>query len=88
VEVRPIKVSRQIDREVVVASGVKAGDHVITEVPQALQTGAAVRLADSAGTGEKGKKGKKGKKKGEGKKEAGANTEESSKGEQAKAAEK
>lgn len=87
VEVRPIKISRQIGREVVVASGVKAGDRVITEIPQALQTGATVRLAEGAGTGEKGKKGKKGKK-GEGKKDAGEKKEETGKGEQGKAAEK
>ena len=86
VEVRPIKISRQIGREVVVASGVKAGDRVITEIPQALQTGATVRLAGGEGTGEKGKKGKKGKK-GEGKKDA-AKKEEGGKGEQGKAAEK
>lgn len=74
VQVQPVKVSRQIGNEVVIASGVKAGDHVITEIPQALQPGAAVRLAgadDKKGSGEKGKgKGKgKGGKKGEGKSE-------------------
>ena len=74
VQIQPVKVSRQIGNEVVIASGVKAGDHVITEVPQALQAGAAVRLAgadDKQGSGEKGKgKGKgKGSKKGEGKSE-------------------
>jgi len=74
VQVQPVKVSRQIGNEVVIASGVKAGDHVITEIPQALQQGAAVRLAgadDKKGSGEKGKgKGKgKGGKKGEGKSE-------------------
>ena len=74
VQVQPVKVSRQIGNEVVIASGVKAGDHVITEIPQALQPGAAVRLAgadDKQGSGEKGKgKGKgKGSKKGEGKSE-------------------
>ena len=74
VQVQPVKVSRQIGNEVVIASGVKAGDHVITEIPQALQAGAAVRLAgadDKKGSGEKGKgKGKgKGGKKGEGKSE-------------------
>jgi multidrug efflux system membrane fusion protein len=74
VQIQPVKVSRQIGNEVVIASGVKAGDHVITEIPQALQPGAAVRLAgadDKKGSGEKGKgKGKgKGGKKGEGKSE-------------------
>ena len=58
VQVRPVKVSRQIGNEVVIASGVKAGDHIITEIPQALQPGATVRLAgadDKKGSGEKGK---------------------------------
>ncbi len=75
VQVQPIKISRQIGTEVVVAAGVKAGDHVITEIPQALQPGATVRIGGAdGGGGEKGKgkgKGKKGKdgKKGEGKTE-------------------
>jgi len=58
VQVQPVKVSRQIGNEVVIASGVKAGDHIITEIPQALQPGATVRLAgadDKKGSGEKGK---------------------------------
>ncbi|MBI1965119.1 MAG: efflux RND transporter periplasmic adaptor subunit [Betaproteobacteria bacterium] len=62
--VQPVKVSRQIGNEVVIASGIKAGDRVITEIPQALEQGATVRLAgaEGAGSGEKGKgKGKKGK---------------------------
>ena len=70
VVVQPVKVARQIGNEVVIASGVKAGDQVITEIPQALQAGATVRLAGSGPAGEPGKsKGKKGKggKKGEGK---------------------
>jgi RND family efflux transporter MFP subunit len=89
VRVRPIKIARQIGKEVVIESGVKAGDQVITEIPQALQAGAVVRLADGAPAGEKGKKGKKGKgKKGEGKKDDGAKTDEGGKGEQGKPAEK
>jgi multidrug efflux system membrane fusion protein len=71
VQVRPVKIARQIGNEVVIASGVKAGDHVITEIPQALQPGATVRLAGAEG-GEKGKgkgKGKKGKEGKEGKDE-------------------
>ena len=72
--VQPVKVSRQIGSEVVIASGVRAGDRVITEIPQALQPGMAVRLAgadDKKGGGEKGTgKGKgKGGKKSEGKSE-------------------
>jgi multidrug efflux system membrane fusion protein len=60
--VRPVKVAHQIGSEVVIAAGVKAGDHVITEIPQALQPGATVRLAGAeAAAGSKGKgKGKKG----------------------------
>jgi multidrug efflux system membrane fusion protein len=72
VQVRPIRVSRQIGGEVVVAGGLKPGDRVITAIPQALQPGAVVRVADGEAKeiGEKGK-GKKGKggKKDEGKSE-------------------
>ncbi|HXF65869.1 MAG TPA: efflux RND transporter periplasmic adaptor subunit [Burkholderiales bacterium] len=62
VQVRPVKVARQIGQEVVIASGIQAGDRVITEIPQALQPGAAVRIAGAEGAGgaEKGK-GSKGK---------------------------
>lgn len=72
VQVQPVKVSRQIGNEVVIASGVKAGGYVITEIPQALQTGATVQVAGAQDKlrGEKGKeKGKKGNKS-EGKAEA------------------
>jgi multidrug efflux system membrane fusion protein len=71
VVVRPVRISRQLGSEIVIASGIKAGDRVITEIPQALQPGATVRLAGSESTGEKGK-GKKGKspKKNEGKSES------------------
>jgi multidrug efflux system membrane fusion protein len=67
VQVRPVKVSRQIGQEVVIASGLKAGDRVITEIPQALQPGATVRIADAEGAPAQRAKGKKGKgdKKGE-----------------------
>jgi membrane fusion protein, multidrug efflux system len=75
VKVQPINVARQLGGEVVIASGVKAGDRVITEIPQALTPGATVQLAgaDSKG-GKSGKgKGKKGEgKKGEGKSEPSA----------------
>ncbi len=69
VEVRPVKVSRQLGNEVVIAEGVKAGDHIITEIPQALRPGATVRLAEEAGGGGEKRKGKGGKK-GEGKAKA------------------
>lgn len=67
VQVQPVKVSRQIGSEVVIASGIKAGDQVITEIPQALQPGGTVQLADGDGKGRSEKKGK-GKGKGKGKK--------------------
>lgn len=72
VEIRPVKISRQLGGEIVIASGVAAGDHVITEIPQALRPGATVRIADAAADGgEKKGKGKgKGGKKGEGKADA------------------
>ena len=45
VKVQPVKVSRQLGAEVVIATGIKAGDRVITEIPQALTPGATVQLA-------------------------------------------
>jgi membrane fusion protein, multidrug efflux system len=78
VQVRPVKVARQIGSEVVIASGIKAGDQVITEIPQALQQGATVRVAGGDVPGEKGKgKGKKGK----GKKDDAGKGESGTKGE-------
>jgi multidrug efflux system membrane fusion protein len=71
VQVRPVKISRQIGNDVIIASGVKPGDQVITEIPQALQTGAAVRVAEADGKPGEKKKGK-GKGKGKGKKKAEA----------------
>lgn len=56
VQVQPIVVSRQIGGDVVVSKGVKAGDRVITEIPQALQPGARVQVSGESGNrGEKGK---------------------------------
>ncbi len=66
VEIRPVKVSRQIGSEVVIASGVSAGDRIITNIPQALRPGSTVKVADPAADGEK-----KGKGKGKGKKSEG-----------------
>jgi hypothetical protein len=69
VQVQPVKISRQIGGDVVIAAGVKGGDRIITEIPQALQPGVMVRLAGSEGKdgaeqvkgkGKKGKAGKKG----------------------------
>lgn len=68
VQVRPVKVSRQIGGEIVIASGVQAGDSIITEIPQALQEGASVRLAGTeaaVGKGKADRKGKKGGRKGD-----------------------
>lgn len=64
VRVQPVKISRQIRNEVVIATGIKPGDQVITEIPQALEPGATVRLAgaERAGDKAKGKKGIDGKK--------------------------
>lgn len=71
VQVQPVKVSRQIGGDVVIAAGVKAGDRVITEIPQALQPGGPVRVAGSEdrikGKGKKGKGGKKEEKMSDGK---------------------
>jgi multidrug efflux system membrane fusion protein len=59
VQVRPIKISRQIGEEVVIASGLKVGDRVITEIPQALQPGATVRVRGAEdGPGKEPRKGK------------------------------
>jgi multidrug efflux system membrane fusion protein len=69
VKVQPVKVSRQIRGDVVIAEGIKAGDRVITEIPQTLNPGSTVQLAGE-GKGEKGKG--KGGKKGEGKAEGKA----------------
>lgn len=64
VKVQPVTVSRQLGAEIVIATGVKAGDRVITQIPQALAPGATVTVAgEGKGGGAKGEKGKgKGKK--------------------------
>ena len=71
VQVRPVSVSRQLGPDVVIAQGVKAGDLLITEIPQALQPGAMVRIAGSEpaekGKGKKGTGGKKSSKQSEAK---------------------
>jgi multidrug efflux system membrane fusion protein len=67
VKVQPVVVSRQLAGDVVIASGIKAGDRVITEIPQALTPGATVQLAGDGRPGAKGEKAKgKGGKKAEG----------------------
>lgn len=62
VKVQPVKIARQLGAEVVIASGVQAGDRVITEIPQTLTPGATVQLAGAESKGGKGGKGKGGKK--------------------------
>jgi multidrug efflux system membrane fusion protein len=77
VVVRQVKVSRQIGPEVVIADGIKPGDQVITDFPQALQPGGTVRIAGNelgekgGENSKKGKGGKKGKKKSESKLKGG-----------------
>lgn len=72
VQMQPVTVSRQIGGEVVIASGVKAGDQVVTEIPQALQIGSTVKVIGADGRdGTKSKEGRKGEGKG-GKKGEGA----------------
>jgi multidrug efflux system membrane fusion protein len=62
VKVQPVTISRQLGNEVVIASGVKPGDRVITEIPQALTPGATVQVAGADAKGDKAGKGKGGKK--------------------------
>ena len=62
VKVQPITVARQLAGEIVIGSGVKPGDRVISDFPQALAPGATVQLAGAETKGGKGGKGKGGKK--------------------------
>jgi multidrug efflux system membrane fusion protein len=62
-KIQPVKVSRQIGGEVVIAEGIKAGDLVLTEIPQAIAPGTEVQIAGAEGAG----KGRDGKGRGEGK---------------------
>jgi hypothetical protein len=62
-KIQPVKVSRQIGGEVVIAEGIKAGDLVLTEIPQAIAPGAEVQIIGAEGAG----KGRDGKGRGEGK---------------------
>ncbi len=61
VRVRQVTVARQLGDQVVIAKGLKGGERLITEVPQALTEGAQVQVRAA---GEAGKKGKRGKGKG------------------------
>jgi len=61
VRVRQVTVARQLGDLVVIAKGLKGGERIITEVPQALTEGAQVQVRVE---GEAGKKGKRGKGKG------------------------
>jgi membrane fusion protein, multidrug efflux system len=53
VRVQPVKVSRQIGREVVLSEGVKAGDQVLTQIPQALSPGVQVQISGDGDGGDK-----------------------------------
>lgn len=76
VRMQPVTVSRQIGGEVVIASGVKAGDQVVTEIPQALQIGSTVKVMGAEGRdATKSKEGRKGEGKGGKKGEGAAKTE-------------
>jgi multidrug efflux system membrane fusion protein len=66
VKVQPVTVARQLGAEIVIATGVKAGDRVITQIPQALTPGATVTIAGEGKGGTKGEKGKGKNKKAEG----------------------
>jgi len=57
--IQPVKVSRQIGGEVVIADGIKADDIVLTEIPQAIAPGVAVQIADADGKDEGKGKGRK-----------------------------
>ena len=64
VRVRPVVVARQLGDQVVIAKGLKGGERLITEVPQALTEGAKVQVREPGEAGKKGKRGKgKGKRK-------------------------
>jgi len=82
VRVQPVKISRQIGAEVVIASGVKRNDYVITEIPQALTPGGTVQIAGAEGrsAGEKGKGKGKGRGKGKGDKKDETKSESKSAG--------
>lgn len=56
--VRPVTISRQLGDQVVIATGLKGGERVITEVPQALTEGAKVQVRGAGETGKKGKRDK------------------------------
>jgi multidrug efflux system membrane fusion protein len=63
-KIQRVKVSRQIGGEVVIAEGIKPGDIVLTEIPQAITPGAAVQFTGGEGAGKDGSR--KGKDKGTG----------------------
>jgi RND family efflux transporter MFP subunit len=63
-KIQRVKVSRQIGGEVVIAEGIKPGDIVLTEIPQAITPGAAVQVTGGEGAGKDGSR--KGKDKGTG----------------------
>lgn len=66
--VQPVTPARQVGELVVVAAGLKGGETVITEFPQALAPGAAVQVAGAEAPRGEGRKGRGDKGKGERKK--------------------
>jgi multidrug efflux system membrane fusion protein len=58
VRMRPVTIARQLGDLVVIAKGLRGGERVLLEVPQALAEGAQVQVR---GAGESAKKGKRGK---------------------------
>jgi len=78
VRVQSVKIARQIGSEIVIAAGVKPGDRLITEIPQALEAGATVRVRGEGDGDEKGKG--KGKGKGKNKAKSEATSEATSEG--------
>jgi multidrug efflux system membrane fusion protein len=54
-KIQPVRVSRLIGGEVVIVAGVKSGDLVLTEIPQAISSGAAVQVAGEGAAKGKGK---------------------------------
>lgn len=78
VQVQAVQIARQIGSDVVIAKGIKAGDQVITEIPQALQAGGTVRVAGAEAAADTGKA--KGKGKGKGKQGEGKSGGQSTEG--------
>jgi multidrug efflux system membrane fusion protein len=68
VRVRPVTIARQLGDQVVIARGLRGGERVIMEVPQALTEGAQVQVRAAGESGKKGKRSKGKEKRAEGEK--------------------